>query len=148
MMNTVITLRLLLGTKWTLTQAQKLQPTQTTGSVEIKSAASPRHIWWGFGSGWMVSFLFPRYDWLQSLQKSIVWPWLGTEIGRGRSTRTFLEASQMPAPAFPGAQDLLQGLNRAALKLSVPFIALYILMSESQKHQHSAGIPPWAWCEV
>lgn len=54
----------------------------------------------------------------------------------------------MPAPAFPGAQDLLQGLNTAALKLSVPFIALYILMSESQKHQHSTGIPPWAWCEV
>lgn len=66
----------------------------------------------------MVSFLFPRYDWLQSLQKSIVWPWLGTETERGRSTGAFLEDSQIPAPTCPGAQDLLQGLNTEAVKPS------------------------------
>lgn len=67
----------------------------------------------------MVSFLFPHYDWLQSLQKSIVWPWLGAETGRGSSTRAFLEASQIPAPTCPGAQDLLQGLNVEGVKLSL-----------------------------
>lgn len=103
----------------------------------------------------MVSFLFPRYDWLQSLHKSISGHGWALKWGRQKH-RSFLGGFPNASPAFPGAQDPLQGRNREALSCEAlsaacsgrQFIPLYILMSESQKLHHSTAIPPWAWFEV